>query len=61
MAHRGLDRREVVHELGHELGIRYSTHGRQRAEAIVDTAAFIVCGSLGLDTTTRSVPMRGLD
>lgn len=48
--------RVLVHELAHALGVGYAEHGRRRAEVIVDTATYVVCGSLGLDTSGSSVP-----
>src|SRR5438128_2001817 len=48
--------RVLVHELAHALGIGYREHGRRRAEVIVDTVTYIVCGSLGLDTSASTVP-----
>ncbi len=48
--------RVLVHEIAHALGVGYAEYGRERAEVIVDTATFIVCGSLGLDTAGSSVP-----
>jgi antirestriction protein ArdC len=32
------------------------THGRARAECIVEAATFIVCARIGLDVTESSVP-----
>jgi hypothetical protein len=48
--------RVLVHEIAHALGIGYKQYGRSRAEVLVDTATFIVCGSIGLDTSASSVP-----
>jgi hypothetical protein len=48
--------RVLVHEIAHALGVGYREHGRGRAEVIVDTATFVVCGSLGLDTSGSSIP-----
>jgi len=48
--------RVLVHEIAHALGIGYEQYGRHRAEVLVDTATFIVCGSIGLDTSGSSVP-----
>lgn len=39
---------------GHRL--RLSEYGRRRAEVLVDTVTFIVCGAVGLDTSGSSVP-----
>jgi N-terminal domain of anti-restriction factor ArdC len=48
--------RVLVHELAHALGIGYEQYGRHRAEVLVDTVTFIVCGSIGLDTSGSTVP-----
>jgi hypothetical protein len=48
--------RTLVHELAHALGIHYDEYGREAAEVIVETAAVIVCGSIGLDTAGESIP-----
>jgi hypothetical protein len=48
--------RVLVHEIAHALGIGYRDYGRRRAEVLVDTVTYIVCGSAGLDTTGSSVP-----
>ena len=48
--------RVLVHEIAHALGIGYNHYGRSRAEVLVDTVTFIVCGSIGLDTSGSSVP-----
>ena len=45
-----------VHEIAHALGVGYSDYGRRRAEVLVDTVTFIVCGAVGLDTSGSSVP-----
>jgi hypothetical protein len=45
-----------VHEIAHALGIGYHDYGRRRAEVLVDTVTYIVCGSVGLDTSSSSVP-----
>jgi len=39
--------RVLVHEIAHALGIGYRDYGRQRAEVLVDTVTYIVCGSVG--------------
>lgn len=46
----------LVHELAHALGVDYTDYERGEAEAIVESVAMIVCGSLGLDTSGYSVP-----
>jgi hypothetical protein len=48
--------RVLVHEIAHALGVGYRDHGRQRAEVLVDTVTYIVCGSVGLDVSGSSVP-----
>jgi antirestriction protein ArdC len=48
--------RTLIHELAHAHGILYSDYPRADAEVIVETAAYIVCGALGLDTSGESVP-----
>jgi hypothetical protein len=48
--------RVLVHEIAHALGVGYEAYGRRRAEVLVDTVTFVVCGSVGLDTSGSSVP-----
>lgn len=48
--------RVLVHELAHALGIGYRDYGRRRAEVLVDTVTYIVCGAAGLDTSGESIP-----
>jgi len=48
--------RVLVHEIAHALGVGYEGYGRRRAEVLVDTVTFIVCGSVGLDVSGSSVP-----
>jgi hypothetical protein len=48
--------RVLIHEIAHALGVSYTTHGRSRAEVLVDTVTFIVCSSVGLDVSGSSVP-----
>ncbi len=48
--------RVLVHELAHAHGVSYRDYSREQAEVIVETAAVIVCGSLGLDTSGESIP-----
>jgi hypothetical protein len=49
--------RTFVHELAHAIGVpTYKEHGRENAETIVETAAFIVCRSIGLDTSGEAIP-----
>jgi hypothetical protein len=48
--------RVVVHEIAHALGVGYSDYGRQGAEVLVDTVTYIVCSSVGLDTSGSTVP-----
>jgi antirestriction protein ArdC len=47
----------LIHELAHAVGVpTYKEHGRADAEVIVETAAVIVCGSVGLDTSGEAIP-----
>ena len=46
----------LVHELAHAHGIDYERFSRPEAELIVESVAYIVCGSVGLDTSSESVP-----
>lgn len=48
--------RTIIHELAHALGVDYSDYTRQQAEVIVESAAYIVTASVGLDTAGMSVP-----
>lgn len=48
--------RTLVHELVHALGIGYAEYGREVAEVLTETAAFVACRSLGLDTAGMAVP-----
>ncbi len=48
--------RVLVHELAHALGVGYREYGRERAEAIVDCVAYLVCASVGLDVEASTVP-----
>ena len=48
--------RTLVHELIHALGVGYREYGREIAEVLTETAAFVACRSLGLDTAGMSVP-----
>jgi antirestriction protein ArdC len=48
--------RTLVHELAHAHGVTYRDYSRGEAEVIVETAATIVCGALGLDTSGESIP-----
>ncbi len=47
--------RVLVHELAHALGVGYEQFGRARAEVIVDTVTFVVCGSVGLEVCGESI------
>ena len=44
------------HELIHALGVGYGQYGREVAEVLTETAAFVACRSLGLDTSGMAVP-----
>lgn len=48
--------RVLVHERAHALGVDYEEFGRGRAEAIVDTVAYLVCAGQGLDVEASAVP-----
>jgi antirestriction protein ArdC len=48
--------RVLVHELAHAHGVSYKDYGREDAAVIVETAAVIACGALGLDTSGESIP-----
>ena len=48
--------RVLVHEAAHAEGVTACTHGRARAECIVEAATYIVCVRLGLDVRAASVP-----
>jgi antirestriction protein ArdC len=48
--------RTLIHELVHALGVGYRDYGRETAEVLTETAAFVACRSLGLDTSGMSVP-----
>lgn len=45
-----------VHELAHAHGIDYQRFSRAEAELIVESVAYVVCASVGLDTSGESVP-----
>jgi antirestriction protein ArdC len=47
--------RVVVHEISHALGVSSERFGRDRAEVIVETAAYVVCSGLGLPTDGESI------
>lgn len=46
----------LIHEIAHALGITYTDYTREQAEVLVETAAFIVANSIGLDTGSYSIP-----
>lgn len=48
--------RVLAHELAHALGVGYRTHGRERAECVVECAAYLALASAGLDVEASSVP-----
>ena len=48
--------RVLVHEAAHAEGVAARSHGRARAECIVEAATYIVCARVGLDTGDASVP-----
>jgi hypothetical protein len=48
--------RVLIHEAAHAEGVAARSHGRSRAECIVEAATYIVCARLGLDVRAASVP-----
>ena len=48
--------RVLVHEAAHADGVGARSHGRARAQCIVEAATYIVCARLGLDVRAASVP-----
>jgi hypothetical protein len=46
----------LIHELAHAHGVGYQEFGRELAETIVETAAYIVATGIGLDTGGESFP-----
>lgn len=48
--------RVAVHELAHALGVSSERFGRERAEVIVECAAFVVAAGLHLQTGGESIP-----
>ena len=48
--------RVLVHEIAHALGVGYRDYGRERAEVLVDTVTFVVCGAVGLDVSGETIP-----
>jgi antirestriction protein ArdC len=48
--------RVLVHELAHAHGATYADYPRDVCEVIVESAAMIVVGSLGLDISGESIP-----
>lgn len=46
----------LVHELAHAHGVDYQSYSRAEAELIVESVAYVVCGSAGLDTGSDSIP-----
>lgn len=49
--------RTLIHELCHGYGnVDYTDYTRQQAEVIVESAAYMICNSIGLDTSGMSVP-----
>jgi hypothetical protein len=48
--------RVAIHELAHALGVSSERFGRERAEVIVECAAFVVAAGLQLETGGESIP-----
>ena len=46
----------LTHEVAHALGIGYRSHGRERAECIVECATYMALAKEGLDVEAASVP-----
>lgn len=46
----------LIHEIAHAHGVDYETFDRAEAEVIVECAAWCVCDSIGLDTSSYSIP-----
>lgn len=45
----------LIHEIAHALGFDYTDYTREQSEVLVETAAFIVASSIGLDTSSYSI------
>jgi len=45
----------LVHELAHAHGVDYQSYSRAEVELIVESVAYVVCGSAGLDTGSDSI------
>jgi len=48
--------RVAIHELAHALGVSSRKFGQERAEVIVETAAFVVAAGMHLETGGESIP-----
>lgn len=48
--------RTAIHELAHAMGIDYTDYTRSESEVIVESVAYLVTASVGLDTAGMSVP-----
>lgn len=48
--------RVAIHEVAHALGVSSQRFGRERAEVIVECAAFVVAAGLHLETGGESIP-----
>ena len=48
--------RVLAHECAHAMGVGYATHGRERAECIVECATYMALARAGLDVEAASVP-----
>lgn len=44
----------LIHEIAHVLGIDYTDYTRAQSETLVETAAYIVAATIGLDTSSYS-------
>lgn len=48
--------RTLIHEIAHALGVDYTDYSREEAEVIVESAAYLTCLNVGLDTAGMTVP-----
>lgn len=48
--------RTLCHEVAHTLGVDYSDYTRAQAEVIVESATYLVCRTIGLDTSGMAIP-----
>jgi hypothetical protein len=48
--------RTLCHEVAHGLGVDYSDYSRAQSEVIVESATYLVCRNIGLDTSGMTIP-----